>query len=286
MSNHNEKIRILTAVKNNYPQLSQKQIKKLIEDKMVWVNDRPAKKNIWVEASDKIKVSEELATELAANKNLNCELLLKNKDFIFLNKAAGVHSVALNFSDTDTVANWLLTIDPKLNSVSSALESGLLHRLDCETSGVMVAARNKVAFEHLKKMFQNHQIHKEYTCVVSQIPPQSAVYEAYAGQRSKNSPKILIYDFLTVDQPDFKKISTEILTTEKLANGHYLVTVKLITGYRHQIRAHLAYLGCPIVGDQLYGGIEAPRLMLHASQLEFDGVDGKSVKVETPADFS
>lgn len=224
----------------------------------------------------------DLSKELVANSEVDCSILQRDANYIFFHKGSGVHSVAQNFEETNTAANWLLSVDENLRSVSKPLESGLLHRLDRETSGVMVAARNKMAFENLKKLFKENLVTKEYECLISQPGLQPGKYEAYAYGRSKSSKKVTVVKTMPRAYAA-KKIVTEVLeiygaTLGSTPTNTQLVRLKIITGFRHQIRAHLAFLGFPLIGDELYGGEKAARLMLHARKLEFV-FGGKMVSV-------
>lgn len=236
-------------------------------------------------------------TTLSANPNVDCRLLKKNSDYIFFEKGSGVHSVAQDVDETNTAANWLLFVDEVLRDVSVPLESGLLHRLDFETSGVMVAARNKKSFAYLKELFKKNLVTKEYVCLVSTPGLKSGRYEAYAYGRGKSSKKVIVGERDGVPD-EAKKIITVVKMVchcerdevkrgnlpDKLIIGDrhgglrpprddrqdiFRITLDIHTGFRHQIRAHLAFLGFPLVGDVLYGGEPALRIMLHAKRLEF-----------------
>lgn len=206
-------------------------------------------------------------TDLKPNPNIPCKLLRETEDYLFLEKPVGLHSVAQKSSDEESVANWLLSVNPSLKNVSTPLESGLLHRLDNETSGAMVAAKNKKAYDYLRDLFQKNQVEKEYVCLIDRSGLKSGLYFAYAGSRYRSSKKVSISE---KPKKRFQMIQTEILNVD----GNF-ATIRLITGYRHQIRAHLSYLGYPLCGDELYGGSSAPRLMLHSAMLSFKNPQGK-----------
>lgn len=223
-------------------------------------------------------MNEVCLSNLIPNAKIACRLLEQDADYIFFYKDSGVHSVAHSLDETDTAANWLLSVEDGLRSVSSPLESGLLHRLDFETSGVMVAARNKAAFDYLKMLFKKNQVMKEYVCLVSRQGLKTGRYEAFAYGRGKSSKKVIVGARSAVHH-DAKKIIT--IVKKVCRNGRqdqFRITVSIETGFRHQIRAHLAFLGFPIVGDQLYGGLKAQRLMLHARRLCFVGQNGKKYR--------
>ena len=247
---------LLKSIKQIAPHLSNTQIRELIKQGKV---------------SKNLKLPPEyLITKLAPNKKLDCELIKMTEDFIFLSKPSGLPSVALSFSEKNSVANWLLSIDPKLGDVSSPLESGLAHRLDNETSGLMLAARNKEAWQYLRQNWE--YVKKEYTCLTSDHPPEPGLYEAWFPPKNRNSKKVTLNAGQRSD--DDKLVQTEILRINS-PQPPYLITIQLITGCRHQIRAHLAQMDCPIIGDILYGGLPADRLYLHSSRISFTDASGK-----------
>ena len=226
-----------------------------------------------------------LSKELQVNPNVRCRLIKKDDDFIFFAKDSGVHSVAHDVDELDTAANWLLNEDSGLKNVSLPLESGLLHRLDFETSGVMVAARSPQAFTGLKKLFKENQVSKEYVCIVSNAGLKPGEYVAYAYGKSKNSKKVSValQQGASRRARDAKKIITIVKSVLK-EEKYFRVTLEIVTGFRHQIRAHLAFLGFPLVGDQLYGGVDAERLMLHSRKIGFL-LDKKKYEVVCEAGF-
>lgn len=213
---------------------------------------------------------------LIANPNVCCRLIKITDDYIFFHKASGVHSVALKEDEKNTVANWLLSIDKNLALVSFPLESGLLHRLDNETSGVMVAARSGNAYTHLRNLFKKNSVVKEYECRVSHKKPTIGLHEAYLDQKKRAKVKVF-----ASQRQGLKKIQTEIMAVQELSDNCYDVSVRLITGARHQIRAHLAFLGSPVVGDKLYGGAPAERLMLQSTRISFVHISGKILDAQS-----
>jgi 23S rRNA pseudouridine1911/1915/1917 synthase len=212
---------------------------------------------------------------LAAEAAVDCRLLKASEDYYFIEKGPFVHAVAHGWGEKGTVANWLLHLDPRQGKVGRPLEAGLAHRLDYETSGVMVAARNEPALAHLKKCLASGQVTKEYLCLTERAPPIGR-HEAWAGKHPKSAKRVRIVAKSRRAKPGFRTVITEILSCRQ-QGAHYRVRVNLITGYRHQIRAHLEFLGCPIVGDKIYGGAPADRLMLHARTVAFQDAAGRGL---------
>lgn len=195
-----------------------------------------------------------------------------------------------------TLVDWLLPRYPEVSTVGDDPEQrpGIVHRLDKETSGVMLVARNARAFEYLKALFQKHEIKKTYRAVVFGVPKEKrGVIDAPIGirngtmKRSVRSAKMA------------KQAVTEykVLKTFVRAGGDgndakfSLLEVSPKTGRTHQIRVHLASIGHPIVGDRLYGPKKQPawadRMMLHAFAIEFV-MDGRRMRFEAepPAQLS
>jgi 23S rRNA-/tRNA-specific pseudouridylate synthase len=130
--------------------------------------------------------------QLQPRTDVDCKLLLKTPGYFFLEKGSKVHSVALDESETNSVANWLLSLDDRQRDVSYPLESGLLHRLDFETSGVMVAARTQAAYVWLRKKFKENKVYKEYVCV-TEIPLKKIGWQnAWAQNHPRSKKRILV----------------------------------------------------------------------------------------------
>lgn len=201
---------------------------------------------------------------------LKPSLVFADDDYLVIDKPPFWHTVAQKDSQDNTLAQWLTGNYPEQRELGNAHEMGICHRLDFETSGLVLVARNIHAYNHARQLFSENKIEKSYTCL-TRLAPQPGIYEAYAGGRYRHSKKV------DVSGTPFKrsqKIITEILAVEEDKPGLYLNHVRLVTGTRHQIRAHLAFLGTPIVGDAKYGGFKSERLMLHACHLTFYGPTG------------
>jgi 23S rRNA pseudouridine1911/1915/1917 synthase len=218
------------------------------------------------------------------------EVIFENSDFIVINKPSGlmVHAVRVNSkkrldevrSKEPTLVDWLLGRYPEIASVGDEplLRPGIVHRLDKDTSGVMIIARTQPSFEYLKSLFQKHEIKKTYEALVLGVPKKEHdIIDAPIGikngtlKRSINASKMAkeaITEYRVIKKYKLKDSEEEFA----------LLEVKPQTGRTHQIRVHLASIGHPIVGDRLYGKKNQPpfvtRLMLHALAIEFIGMTG------------
>lgn len=202
------------------------------------------------------------------------EVLKETENYLVLHKPSNVHSHPLCYSDQDTLLNFLSQsgFDKTLSVNASHYDRGLLFRLDYETSGIMLLAKNEKYFEEMRANFREKMKSKFYWAIVEGDFNQEGFWtHFFRGSGAKGSKqKVENYSFPESDMGELevKKVLYE--------NGKSLVLVNLSHGLRHQIRAQLAALGFPILGDELYGGTKAERLFLHALRYEWDEVEEDS----------
>lgn len=190
-------------------------------------------------------------------------IILKETDqYLVLHKPAGIHCHPQCYSDQDTLLNFLAqkkNFDP-LNVNLSHYDRGLLYRLDFETSGVMVVAKNEAFFEQIRGNFQTQMKSKYYWAIVDGSFDQEGEWIHFFKATGVKGSKQLVIDHSLGDAFEGTLKVQKVME----AQGKSLVLVKLKSGLRHQIRAQLSKLGFPILGDELYGGKKAQRLFLHA----------------------
>lgn len=236
----------------------------LIEERRVLRNGRPVAKGARVQTRDRISVFLPGAPASPSIPPVTIEY--SDASIIIINKPSGLHSVALRQTDTQTVANFLLARFPETAKAGARpLEAGLVHRLDAETSGLLLAARTPAAYTALREQFRVRSVGKQYIAIVKGI---------LTGQGCVTSPLEP-----TGPRGRHMRLSTSNRGQEAFTRywsveclpHHTVVRLMISTGVRHQIRVHLATLGYPIVGDKIYGeeGHLAGRLCLHAEMLTF-----------------
>jgi len=245
--------------------LSRNKLKALFESEAVRVDGRKAKKGQTVSAGQTIEVTvDERPNDAVADATLALTVLYEDESLVFVDKPAGVPSQPLKPGETGTVANALLAQYPEMAGVGADVrEAGLCHRLDVETSGVLLAARTREAWEAMRAAFsRDDDVEKQYLALVSGPIGDSGDIElplAHSGDHVRTA--------LTGDEGRPAHSAFRVLSR----SGNYsLVEVRIFTGVLHQVRAHLAAIGAPIVGDTLYGGEPAPelkRFFLHAATL-------------------
>jgi pseudouridine synthase, rluA family len=207
---------------------------------------------------------------------------------IVVNKPAGmlVHAKG-GVAKELTVADYVRSqFDPdELASNAGNNRLGIVHRLDRTTSGVMICARNLTTASYLSRQFAERKVKKVYLALVSSLPGHSAARINLPIRRSRRTPSTFVVD------SNGKVAITDYTVQKEYPDGRALLELRPLTGRTHQLRVHLAYLGCPIVGDAVYGHARyGDRLMLHAYQLEISipGQDGAERRIFTaplPADF-
>jgi 23S rRNA pseudouridine1911/1915/1917 synthase len=251
------------------PELSRTQLQRLIEEGFVTlageVVTRP-KARVERSATAHIRLPPTAPASHQAEA-IPLTILFENADVILINKPAGmvVHPAAGHWSGT--LVNAVLGHDPELEGVGDEQRPGIVHRLDRDTSGVIVVAKNDAAHRDLQKQFKARTVDKRYVALVEGQPPTpTGRIEAPIGRDPRERKRMAIVPETRGGRPAF----TEYKTLESFP-AHTLLEVNLLTGRTHQIRLHLAYLKCPIVGDTVYGRRNATlpmkRQFLHAARL-------------------
>ena len=251
---NNQNKRVDVFLSKYEKKISRTKIKNLIEKGYLKINNLkvlvPSKK---VNIKDKIKleVPELKKLEIKPYK-YKLDIIYEDNDVMVINKPAGlvVHPGAGNFDNT--LVNALINYDKKnLSSINGELRPGIVHRLDKDTSGVIIVAKNNFAHTHLSKQFNEHSIDRKYIALVwGKLRPQKGEIKTFITRSSKNR------QLMDVSQTKGKLAITNYKTIEIYENARVptlsLVEYKLKTGRTHQIRVHMKFKGNPILGDKSY----------------------------------
>ena len=247
---------------------SRSYIQKLISEGGVNVDGFPIyKKSELLNPGAEVEVTIPPAREtLLVGEDIPLDILFENDDLIVVNKPAGmvVHPALGHASGT--LVQAVLGYAPEIEGVGGIKRPGLVHRLDQNTSGVIMLAKNDRAHQFLQDQFQARSVDKQYLALVDGRPPtpQGRV-EVAIGRDSKFRQRMA-----PALERDGKEAISEYFTQEVFPE-HTLIKVSILTGRTHQIRVHMAFLGCPVVGDTVYGrkkpSIKIQRLFLHAFRL-------------------
>ncbi|MFA6973642.1 MAG: RluA family pseudouridine synthase [Parcubacteria group bacterium] len=271
------------------------EIVKNIKAGNILVDDKIVKPSYVLKEGEKITVElKEKAQKLAANRKIKVEIIHQDKNMVVINKPAGLSVHPISFEEKDTLVNFLLGKFPEIENVNdgsagSQFRPGIVHRLDRDTSGVIVVARNQKTFDALKKIFQDREVSKKYVAIVfGKLEEKSGVIEKPLARSTGYEKQVIAH----------KRTKTKVrpAITEYAVLGesenYSLVEVLPKTGRTHQIRIHLTSIGHPIVGDKLYTmkvndkAKTAARQLLHAKELEFKLFRRKyAFQAEIPTDF-
>ncbi len=250
------------------PQYSRARLQGLIEDGLVRVNGKAAgKSGLKLEQGDDVEVRiPPAAPSGLVGEDIPLDIVFEDEDVVVINKPAGmvVHPAAGHA--TGTLVNAVLGYDPEMEGIGGEDRPGIVHRLDKETSGLILIAKNDRAHQWLQDQFRLRKVVKTYIALVDGKPPTpSGRVEAAIGRDPSHRKQMAI-----VPAGKGREAISEYKTLESFP-AHTLLEFHPLTGRTHQIRVHCAFLGCPIVGDRIYGmkrpSIPMERHFLHAARL-------------------
>lgn len=266
--------RIDKLVSNLIPELTRSQAEKLLSEQKVLVDGQVKLKDYSVKLGDPITV----LISKVAKKSVDVPILYEDDDIVVINKPSGLLVHSKGSADKDfTVVDALRD---KIR-IEGSNRPGIVHRLDRDTSGVMIIAKNEATKDYLQKQFSNRQVNKVYLAIVSGSPKQSEALLKWPIERNPKKPST----FRVGKNGKSAETYIKVLASK---NNHTLIECHPKTGRTHQLRVHLAHLGHPIVGDRFYKGSPASRLMLHAKSLEISirHNDRKTFEIDPPKDFN
>ena len=255
------------------PEYTRSRLQAMIRDGDVLVNGASVKSGFKLSAGDKICVKQREAVSMAATaQDIALDILYEDKDIIVINKPQGmvVHPAAGHYEGT--LVNALLHHCGDLSGVGGVIRPGIVHRIDKDTSGILVAAKNDAAHDGLSAQWRVHSIKRIYHAILhGMIAENQGVIDAPIGRHPRDRKK------MAVEPKNGKNAVTHYQVLERLPFAQCTYTqLELETGRTHQIRVHMSHLGHPVVGDPVYGPKKSPYLRLlngqalHAKLLGFN----------------
>ena len=268
------------------PELSRSRIQQLIRAGLVRLNGATTRPNQLVRTGDEIEVTQPPPEKLEARPEaIPLDILFEDDDLIVINKPAGmtVHPGAGHREHT--LVNALLHHCPNLSGIGGKERPGIVHRLDKETSGCLVAAKNDMTHRELSKQFAARTVEKIYLALVAgKLREQTGVIEQKIGRHSVHRQRMSI----VLSRGRAARTEYRAVHSSKRAS---LVECRLHSGRTHQIRVHLHHLGNPVLGDKIYApgfAKDFPRQLLHAWKLGFRHPrtgEWKNFEAPLPNDF-
>ncbi len=246
-------------------ELSRTQAQKLIADAYVTVNNHVAKAGLKLNVGDKVDIIiPPTAPSPLSPEAIPLDILYEDDDLLVVDKPAGLTVHPAPGHPSHTLVNAILSHFPDLANISDSLRPGIVHRLDKDTSGVMLVAKNSAAQANLVAQFKARSVVKGYLVLVKgRLTPENGIIEAPIGRDPRNRKLMAVV-------AKGREARTEYRVVKYIGN-YTLLEVRPETGRTHQIRVHLAAIGYPVVGDKVYG-VKSPylsRQFVHACRLGF-----------------
>lgn len=278
----NEKIRIDKYLSEKL-ELSRSKIQKLIDNKKVIVNNKTVSANYKIKMGDLIDVNDDLNYEINIEKeNIPLDIVYEDDDLLIVNKESGMVTHPAPGHYTKTLVNALLY---KFDiSSTTDIRPGIVHRLDKDTSGLMVVAKNEKTHEKLSEMIKNKEVKRHYIALVEGvIQHETGTIDAPIGRDQYDRQKMAVTDINGKDSITHFKVL-------KRYKDKTLVECILETGRTHQIRVHMKYINHPVVNDPIYNKKKSDDFgqMLHSKSIEFiHPITKKEIyfEVEPPKEF-
>lgn len=260
--------RLDAYVAKEIDEVSRSYVQKLIKDGLVYVNDKLMKSSYLVKEGDSISVElpEPKILEITPQ-DLPIDIVYEDEDIVIINKSQDmvVHPAPGNYSGT--LVNALLFHIDNLSSINGIIRPGIVHRLDKDTSGILIIAKNDKSHRFLSEELKMRNINRVYTTLIHGVlSNDEGTINAPIGRHGKDRKK------MTVTTKNSKEAITHYKVLNRY-NKYTLVEVKLETGRTHQIRVHMAHINHPVVGDPIYSNSKnefgLDKQMLHATKLGF-----------------
>ncbi len=248
--------------------ISRSYIQKLISEQRILINSRPVKANYKIKTADQVFVEIPDAAPIdILPEPMDLDIVYEDGDMLIVNKPMGMVVHPAHGHYHGTLVNGLLAHCTDLSGINGKMRPGIVHRIDKDTSGLLMIAKNDMAHQHLAAQLKEHSTKRAYYALVQGVLSEPAgLIDAPIGRHETERKK------MAVNLKNGKEARTHYYVKERFARNTF-IECRLETGRTHQIRVHMAYLGHPLVGDPLYGtrksNLDFPGQALHAYALGF-----------------
>lgn len=273
--------RIDSLIPNIESEISRSMVQKLIAENNIKVNNEKTKSSYKLKLNDEIEINIPEAKEIDLKaQDIPLDIMYEDKDIIVINKPKGMVVHPANGNPDGTLVNAVMSIcKDSLSGIGGEIRPGIVHRLDKDTTGAIIVAKNDKAHIKLSEQLKNHEVKKTYLALVRGIIKENEATINMPIARSKKDRKKMDVD------KDGKEAITHFKVLGRFKNKYTLLQINLETGRTHQIRVHLSHIGYPIIGDEVYSNGKnewnVKGQCLHAWKLEFlHPTTGKKLSLE------
>ena len=246
--------------------LSRSLISKMVESNDILVNNKKIKNNYKVKENDIIYINDNYKEEVdIIPEKMDLDIVYEDNDIIIINKPSGMVVHPGNGNYTNTLVNGLMYYTKNLSDLNGDNRLGIVHRIDKDTSGLIIVAKNNKAHEILSDYFKNKTITREYIALVKgEVDTDSGTIDAPIGRSTTDRKK------MAVTSKNSKNAITDFKVIKRY-KGYTLLKLKLSTGRTHQIRVHMAYIGYPVFNDPVYSKKKSTSFgqFLHSAKITF-----------------
>lgn len=270
----NKEIRIDKYLSDLFEEIPREKVKDFIKDEKIKINNKKIKPSYKLILEDEIEISDKLFEKAKIEaEDMNLKIIYENEDFAIIDKDKNVIVHPAGSIVSGTLVNGLLNYFgyDNLSHIGGDDRPGIVHRLDKDTTGLMVIAKNNSSYKYLKNLFETRKIDKEYLAICNGIfQKKSGTIQTFMDRDPNNRRK------MAVTNSGRDAISKYEVISEN--NGYSLVKIKILTGRTHQIRVHMTYINHPLLGDPVYGNVKhkfnLDHQLLHCHKLGFTDKNG------------
>ena len=282
VKDNNQKKRLDSYIVEELEDLSRTTVKRLIDEEKILVNGKKQKSSYKPEIGDLISIDMPKAHEIKLEaQDIPVPVIYEDNDIIVVNKPKGMVVHPANGNPDGTLVNAILAMcKNSLSGIGGEIRPGIVHRLDKDTSGLLIVAKNDTAHIKMSKQIQDRKVTKKYIALVKGVIAENeATIDLPIARSTKDRKKMGV-------DPNGKNAITHFKVLKRY-DKYTLLELKIDTGRTHQIRVHMSYIGHPVVGDSVYSNgkneFDIEGQMLHARYLEFKHpITGEELKLEAP----
>lgn len=261
-------------------EFSRSLIAKMIEDEAILLNGKSVKSSTKVEENDIIDLQDDYVKDVdIIPEEMPLDIVYEDNDLMVINKPSGVVVHPGSGNTSNTLVNGLMYYTTNLSDTNGEERPGIVHRIDKDTSGLLLVAKTNKAHEKLGEMFKNKEVKREYLALIKGVfPHNSATIDAPIGRDKADRKK------MTVTSENSKKAITHLKVLKRYKK-HTLVSLILDTGRTHQIRVHMKYIGYPVYNDPVYTNDKTTSFgqFLHSYKMDFKHpITGEDMHFECP----